>query len=151
MTLLSQLHRHKGTLEFARGMLTLCIVLQLPFVIQILLRQGDLLFHLNILGDKQMPTKINWLLNGATSILAIVGFTMVCRQLSLWEGNLEETELVRRTRVLGTAKIAVSVQLFFYLVFLVPVFNLVPVLWARSKASGAIRDLEQLMPARRRR
>ena len=150
MTPLRELHRHRGTLQFARKLLTMATVLQMPFLGEIVLRQADLLFHLNVLGDRQMPKSVTGLLCASTSILAIVGFTIVCRQLSLWEGNLEDTELARRTRLLGTMKIAASIQFFFYLVFLVPVFNLVPVLWARSKASAAIADLDLLMPVRRR-
>ena len=150
MTPLRELHRHKGTLQFARKLLTVAMVLQLPFLIEIVLRQADLLLHLNVLGDRQMPQKLTWVLSAATSILAIAGFTIVCRQLSLWEGNLEDTELARRTRLLGTRKIAAGIQFFFYLVFLVPLFNLIPVIWARAKASAAIHDLDLLMPVRRR-
>lgn len=150
MTPLRELHRHKGTLQFARKLLTAAMVLQLPFLIEIVLRQADLLLHLNVLGDRQMPQKLTWVLSAATSILAIAGFTIVCRQLSLWEGNLEDTELARRTRLLGTRKIAAGIQFFFYLVFLVPLFNLIPVIWARAKASAAIHDLDLLMPVRRR-
>lgn len=150
MTPLLEIQRHKGTLQFARKLLTVAIVLQLPFLIEIVLRQADLLLHLNVLGDRQMPQKLTWVLSAATSILAIAGFTIVCRQLSLWEGNLEDTELARRTRLLGTRKIAAGIQFFFYLVFLVPLFNLIPVIWARAKASAAIHDLDLLMPVRRR-
>ena len=150
MAPLRELHRHKGTLQFARKLLTVAMVLQLPFLIEIVLRQADLLLHLNVLGNRQMPQKLTWVLSAATSILAIAGFTIVCRQLSLWEGNLEDTELARRTRLLGTRKIAAGIQFFFYLVFLVPLFNLIPVIWARAKASAAIHDLDLLMPVRRR-
>jgi len=150
MTPLLEIQRHKGTLQFARKLLTVAIVLQLPFLIEIVLRQGDLLLHLNVLGDRQMPTKLTWVLNAVTSIAAIVGFTIVCRQLSLWEGDLEDTELARRTRLLGSRRIAASIQFFFYLTFLVPVFNLIPVVWARSQASTAIDDLDLLLPLRRR-
>ena len=83
MTPLLEIQRHKGTLQFARKLLTVAILLQLPFLIEIVLRQGDLLFHLNVLGDRQMFTKLTWVLNAVTSIAAIVGFTIVCRQLSL--------------------------------------------------------------------
>ena len=150
MTPLLEIQRHKGTLQFARKLLTVAIVLQLPFLIEIVLRQGDLLLHLNVLGDRQMPTKLTWVLNAVTSIAAIVGFTIVCRQLSLWEGDLEDTELARRTRLLGSRRIAASIQFFFYLTFFVPVFNLIPVVWARSQASTAISDLDLLLPVRRR-
>jgi hypothetical protein len=150
MTPLLELHRHKGTLQFARKLLTTAILLQLPFLIEIVLRQADLLLHLHVLGERQMPQKVTWLLSAATSILAIVGFAIVCRQLSLWEGNLEDTELAQRTRLLGSMKIAASIQFFFYLVFLIPLFNLIPVTWARSKASTAIRDLDLLIPTRHR-
>jgi hypothetical protein len=150
MTPLRELHRHKGSLQFARRLLTAAILLQLPFLIEIVLRQSDLLLHLSILGDRQMPRKVTGVLWASTAIFAIAGFTIVCRQLSLWEGNLEDAELVSRTRLLGTRKIAAGIQFFFYLVFLVPVFSLIPVLWARSQASTAIDDLEQLLPARRR-
>jgi hypothetical protein len=150
MTALREIHRHKSTLQLARKLLTAAIVLQLPFLIEIALRQADLLLHLNILGNRQMPEKTFWFLSLTASALAIVGFIIVCRQLSLWEGDLENTEFVQRTRLLGTMKIAAGVQLFFYLVFLLPLFNLIPVVWARSKATAAIQDLELLMPARRR-
>lgn len=150
MSPLLQLQRHKGTLQFARKLLTTAIALQLPFLIEILLRQGDILLHLSILGDRQMPGKITALLCIATSLCAIAGFTLVCRELSLWEGDLENTEFAQRTRVLGSRKIAASVQFVFYLCFLVPLFCLVPVFWARSQASTAIRDIELLTPARRR-
>ncbi|MDE2441698.1 MAG: hypothetical protein KGP14_11795, partial [Betaproteobacteria bacterium] len=81
---------------------------------------------------------------------AIVGFTIVCRRLALWEGDLENTEFAQRTRLLGSQKIAASVQFVFYLAFLMPLLNLIPVAWARSKASAAIRDLDLLVPAGRR-
>lgn len=150
MTALREIHRHKSTLQLARKLLTAAIVLQLPFLIEIALRQADLLLHLNILGNRQMPEKTFWFLSLTASALAIVGFIIVCRQLSLWEGDLENTEFVQRTRLLGTMKIAAGIQLFFYLVFLLPLFSLIPVVWARSKATAAIQDLEVLMPARRR-
>jgi len=150
MATLLEIQRHKGTLQFARKLLTLAILLQLPFLIEILLRQADLLLHLNVLGDRQMPKKLTWVLSAVTSIVAIVGFTIVCRQLSLWQGDLEDTEFAQRTRLLGSRKIAASVQFFFYLTFLVPVFNLIPVVWARSQASTAIGDLDLLSPVRRR-
>ena len=149
MTPLSELKRHRGTLQFARKLLTAAIVLQLPFLIEIVLRQADILLHMSILGDKQMSGRLTAVISVTSSILAIAGFTIVCRQLSLWEGHLEETEFAQRTRLLGSRKIAASIQFFFYLVFLVPVFNLVPVFWARSQASTALRDLDQLVPARR--
>jgi hypothetical protein len=150
MTPLLELHRHKGTLQFARKLLTAAMVLQIPFLIVIMLRQTDLFFHLNVLGDRQMPPKVTGLLSVTSSILAIVGFTIVCRQLSLWEGSLQNTEFVQRTRLLGSMKIAISIQLIFYGLFLVPIFNLMPVVWARSKATAAIQDLDLLMPVRRR-
>lgn len=150
MTALREIHRHKSTLQLARKLLTAAIVLQLPFLIEIALRQADLLLHLNTLGNRQMPEKTFWFLSLTASALAIVGFTIVCRQLSLWEGDLENTEFVQRTRLLGTMKIAAGIQLFFYLVFLLPLFSLIPVVWARSKATAAIQDLEVLMPNRRR-
>ena len=150
MTPLSELHRHRGTLLFARKLLTAAIVLQLPFLLEIVLRQADILLHSSILGDRQMPGRLTAVISVTASLLAIAGFTIVCRQLSLWEGHLEETEFAQRTRLLGSRRIAAGIQFFFYLVFLVPVFNLVPVFWARSQASTALRDLDQLVPARRR-
>lgn len=150
MTLLSDIKRHKGTLQFARRLLTIAVLLQLPILITIVLRQADFLLHLNILGDRQIPPKLNLFLWVAPAIFAIAGFTIVCRQLSLWEGDLENTEFAQRTRLLGSRRIAASIQFFFYLCFLVPVISLVPVFWARSQASTAIADLDLLMPARRR-
>ena len=149
MASIHELRRQKGSLQFSRRLLTAAALVQLPFLIEIVLRQSDLLFHLNILGDRQMPGKAASLLWFVTFVLATVGFTLVCRQLSLWEGDLENTEVAQRTRLLGSRKIAASMQFIFYLVFLIPVFNLIPVLWARSQASAAIRDLDLLVPARR--
>lgn len=135
---------------FARRLLTLALVLQLPFLVVIALRQTDLFFHLHLIGDKQLPKSVTGLTWVGSSLLAIAGFTLVCRQLSLWEGHLEQTALAQRTRVLGSRKIAAGLQFFFYFVFLVPVFNLVPVLWARAQASSALADLAHMIPARRR-
>lgn len=151
MTPLLELHRYKGTLLFARKVLTAAMLLQLPILLAIVLKQMELHLHLHRLAGWTMPGKLYWLLNAATSLLAIVGFTVVCRQLSLWEGDLENTELVQRTALLGTRKIAASVQLFFYLIFLLPLFNLIPIIWARSKASSAIAELGEATTPRQRR
>jgi len=150
MTSIHQLRRQKSSLQFARKLLTAAVLFQLPFLIEIVLRQTDLFFHMSILGSRQMPGKVTSLLWFATSLLAIIGFTLVCRQLSLWEGDLENTEFAQHTRLLGSRKIAASIQLVFYLVFLMPVFNLIPVIWARFQASAAIRDLDALMPVPRK-
>jgi hypothetical protein len=52
--------------------------------------------------------------------------------------------------MLGTRRIAASAQLFFYMIFLMPLFNLIPVAWARAKATAAIKDLEAMRIAHRR-
>jgi TRAP-type mannitol/chloroaromatic compound transport system permease small subunit len=150
MTPLQQLDRFKGSLQFARKLLTGAFLLQSPLLIIILLRQIDLMVSFTILGNWQMSNPAFWLLSLTSSVLAIAGFTIVCRQLSLWEGDLESTEFVQRTALLGTRKIAAGVQLYFYLFFLMPLFNLVIVAWARSKASAAINDLEAMRLAYRR-
>ncbi|GAB3349283.1 hypothetical protein [Lysobacter tyrosinilyticus] len=143
MASIHALRRQKGSLQFARKLLIAAVLFQLPFLVEIVLRQADLL------GGWQMPGKVTSLLWVATSLLAIVGFAMVCRQLELWEGDLESNEFAQRTRLLGSRKIAASIQLFFYLAFLTPLLNLVSVAWAISKASAAIRELDLLVPARR--
>ena len=143
MASIPELRRQRGSLQLARKLLTTAALLQLPFLIEIVLRQAG------VLGSWQMPGKISAALWFATSLLAIVGFSMVCRQLDLWEGDLENADLAQRTRMLGSRKIAASIQLFFYLAFLMPLLNLVPVIWARSRASAAIGDLDLVLPARR--
>lgn len=149
MASLSELRRQKNNLELARKLLTGTLLLELPFLIEIALRQSDLLLHTDILGTRQMPGSLAGFLWVASAVSAIVGFTIACRVLSLWEGDLENTEFAQRTRLLGSRKIAASIQLVFYLMFLIPLFNLMPAMWARSQASGAIRDLDGLLPARR--
>ncbi len=150
MTPLQHLDRLKATLQFSRRLLTGAFLLQSPLLIIILLRQIDLMVSFTILGNWQLSSKVFWFLSLTSSALAIAGFTIVCRQLSLWEGDLEASEFVQRTALLGTRKIAAGAQLFFYLVFLLPLFNLIPVAWARAKASAAITDLESLRLAHRR-
>jgi hypothetical protein len=150
MARISEIRRQKSLLQLARKLLTTAILLQLPILVLIVLRQSDLMFGLDIIGTWQMPNRLFVLLWGGSSLLAIVGFAMVCRQLSLWDGDLEQTDFVRQTVLLGTRKIAASIQLFFYLSFLLPAINLIAIAWARSHASAAISGLAQHMPARRR-
>lgn len=147
MTSVHELRRSKDNLQFSRTLLTVAALLQVPTLAGIALTQSQVIFHYSL--GWTLPSKVFWMLDFGTALLAIIGFTMVCRQLSLWEGNLESTEFVQRTRVLGTAKIAAGVQLFFYLSFLMPLINLVPVLWARSQAKKGILDLEDRLKASR--
>ncbi|MDE2441351.1 MAG: hypothetical protein KGP14_10025, partial [Betaproteobacteria bacterium] len=61
-------HRlQKSSLQFGRKLLTAAALFQLPFLIEIVLRQTG------VLGSWQMPGKITSLLWLSTSLLAIVG------------------------------------------------------------------------------
>lgn len=145
-----ELQALQSQLQLARKLLTLGMLMQLPMIIEIVLRQGDVLFGWGILGSERMlPGRVDALLWVGSSLLAIAGFWTVCRRMGLWEGDLESTDIVRKTRLLGTRQLAAGVQFFFYLTFFLPLVNLITMAWARYHAGQGAAALAQHLAPRR--
>ena len=76
---------------------------------------------------------------------------MVNRQLDLTSDSAERMDdFVDRTWLLGTAKIALGVKLFFFFSFLMPMISLPFLLLARSRAQRALRAVDAAVRTRRR-
>ena len=118
-------------------MLLIAALVQLPLILLLVARKLDF--------NWTMPEKVYWLIHVTSVVLGIVGFAIVSRQLSSLDeapDALPISDFVRKTRVLGSAKIAASAQLLFYIMFLLPLANLGAILVARLRASRAIAGLE---------
>src|SRR4051812_20455844 len=102
-----EIRRQQNVLDMASKVLTLALLLQVPILVIFASRMTRYFWTL--------PANVFWLLSGASSVLAIVGFTIVSRQLDLYDEAMADSplpDLAQKTRLLGGGKIVVSVQLF---------------------------------------
>ncbi|CAN5236319.1 hypothetical protein BH11PSE11_BH11PSE11_16870 [soil metagenome] len=145
MAYVHELRRIRASLRFASKLLLFALLLELPFVGMAVVRVARPTWVW------QFPDKLFWLLYFPSTLFAIVGFMMVCKQLGLWSDAMDSlTDLVDRTRLLGTAKLAAGAQLLFIFLFLLPLFNLPMIFWARAQAGRAGRDIDGVTQSARR-
>jgi hypothetical protein len=127
MSSIHESRRMLSAVKLGNKLLTCCVLLQLPLIFIIGVR------FLQV--DWAMPTKIFWLLNVVTSVLAIIGFSIIARQLRF----LDEA-----------AEAHAGDKFFFYLSFLIPILNLFAVIFAKVRAASAIRKIEDMARVPRR-
>ena len=145
MTPLTELRRSRGTLALASKILMGAFLLELPFLVVIAARFMEF--------NWTLPKHVDSFLWAFSSLLAIIGYNMVSKQLSLWEEAMEESnipELISKTRMLGSTKATLDVLLTFYMAFLLPLFNLPIILWARSRARTGVESYDMLLEKKRR-
>jgi hypothetical protein len=138
-----ELRQISESLRFASKILSFALLLELPFVGMAVVRVARPTWVW------QFPEKLFWALYLPSTFFAIVGFIIVCKQLGFWSDAMDSmADLVDRSRLLGTAKLAVGAQFIFTMLFLLPLFNLPMILWARAQANRARRNIDAI--ARRR-
>ncbi len=144
MTADQELRRIQGALNLASMLLLAAVLAQLPLVVVMVVRF--------FVFSWTPPIKVYWFFNAVSSLFAIVGFIMVCRQLNLCEEAVENSFFpgVMRPRTLRGMELAGGVQLLFYGMFLVPLLNLPAILWGRARAKAAVRDIDAMLEDMRR-
>ena len=111
-------------LLWAKRFLAIAGLVQLPFLLPILLqiRLGSGLFGFTVV---------------VSAVFGILGFVITNRELDLRGEALEGSP----TGHLIGPNLKAGMTLFFYCAFLVPLLNLVIIIWAYARASSAVRAL----------
>jgi hypothetical protein len=136
------LRQIKNSLSFANKLLLVALLIDLVFI--------SVGVYRHFQPEWALPLKLFGVLYVPCALLGIVGFWMVNRQLELTGDAFERMDdFVDRTWLLGTAKIALGVKFFFFVSFLMPMFNLPFILFARSRAKRAIRAIDAAPRTRR--
>ncbi len=144
MTTNREIRRIQGSLQSASRFLLFAVLVQMPLLAVMVLR----IFFI----DLTVPIKVGWFFSAVSSLFAIVGFSMVCRQLGLWDEAMENSSFsgVMQPRTFRGMELAGGLQLLFYLMFLVPVLNLPAIFWGRARANAALRNIDAILKAPRR-
>ena len=123
----TQLDDDTSSLLWAKKFLAVAGLVQLPFLLSIL-------FHVRLPGALFGPMVV------VSAVCGILGFVITNRELDLRGEALESSP----TGPLIGPNLKAGMALFFYGAFLLPLLNLVIIVWTYSRASSAVRALRAL-------
>ncbi len=140
-----EIRRSQNSLRLAAGLLNWAVLVQLPSLLAIAAMQAALALRFH--PSWELPNKLHGFLAVLAGLLGLAGFIMVRRMQSLWEDEEDEEGILQRlpVRGLSVAMAVAGIHVFFYVSFFLPLFNLLPILWARMKAARGLRELEALL------
>ena len=145
MTSPHEIRRSQNTLRLAGGLLNWAAFVQLPSLLTLAAMQAALAFRFQ--PPWELPGKLHGFVGCVAGLLGLAGFIMVRRMQPLWDGEQDDEGVLERLPVRGVS-VAVTVacvHVFFYCSFFIPLFNLLPILWARLQAARGVRELEAML------